>query len=64
MRLLADENIQTATVRFLAGLGHDVQRLDDAGLKSAVDEKIFAHAQNERRILLTFNVDFVDFPSA
>ena len=60
MQLLADENIQAATVRFLEGLGHDVQRLEDAGLRSAADEKVFTHAQRERRVLLTFNVDFVD----
>ena len=60
MRLLADENIQAVTVRFLQSLGHDVQSVMGAGLKSADDDSVFDHAQAEGRVLLTFNADFAD----
>jgi|GEM_PF-3678824 len=30
-RLLADENVERATLRYLEKMGHDVERLDDVG---------------------------------
>ncbi len=60
MRIFADENIQEPTVLFLRSLGHDVTSVRGVGLKSAADGVVYAHAQQDRRVLLTFNGDFVD----
>ena len=60
MRLLADENLQEPTLRFLRELGHDVHGVNEAGLKSAPDAAIFRHAQQEQRVVLTYNGDFAD----
>lgn len=60
MRILADENIQEPTLRFLRELGHDVRGVHEAGLKSAPDTDVFQQAQQEQRIVLTYNCDFAD----
>lgn len=60
MRILADENIQEPTLRFLRELGHDVLGVNEAGLKSASDTDIFQQAQQEQRVVLTYNCDFAD----
>ena len=60
MRIFADENIQTPTIRFLQDLGYDAEGVKDVGLQSEVDPVIFDYAQREQRVLLTFNADFVD----
>ena len=60
MRLLADENLQEPTLRFLRELGHDVHGVNEAGLKSAPDADIFRQAQQEQRVVLTYNGDFAD----
>jgi predicted nuclease of predicted toxin-antitoxin system len=60
MRLLADQNIQKATVLFLRELGHDVCWTDEEGLRTVDDDTIFAHAQRTQRTLLTYDCDFVD----
>jgi predicted nuclease of predicted toxin-antitoxin system len=60
MRLLADENIQAVTIRFLQGLGHDVIGVSQLGLAGMADEAVFRLAQTEGRVLLTFNMDFAD----
>lgn len=60
MRLLVDENLQEPTIRFLRKLGHDVLWVNDAGLKTAPDPLIFQRAQQDHRVLLTYNGDFSD----
>jgi predicted nuclease of predicted toxin-antitoxin system len=60
MQLLADENIQQPTVRFLQDRGWDIQWIPDEGLSGADDARVFEHAQKEHRALLTYNADFVD----
>lgn len=60
MRILADENIQEPTLRFLRELGHDVRGVNDTGLKSAPDADVFRQAQQEQRVVLTYNCDFAD----
>lgn len=59
-RLLADENVEQATVNYLRKLGHDVERLDDfveLGL-GAEDESIARYAREHDRLILTQNDDF------
>lgn len=60
MRLLADENIQDATVELLRSLGNDVRSIKEEGLASVADEEVFSHAQKTGRTLITYNADFSD----
>jgi len=60
MRILADENIQELTLWFLRELGHDIHGVHEAGLKSTPDADVFQQAQQEQRIVLTYNGDFAD----
>ena len=60
MRILVDENIQEPTLRFLRELGYDVLGVNEAGLKSASDADVFRQAQQEQRVVLTYNGDFAD----
>jgi predicted nuclease of predicted toxin-antitoxin system len=59
-RILADENVERATVNSLRKLGHDVERLDDVaelGL-GAEDESIARYAREHDRLILTQDDDF------
>jgi len=59
-RILADENVERATIDYLRKLGHDVERLDEApelGL-GADDASIIAHARDHDRLILTQDDDF------
>ena len=60
MRLLADENIQQPTVRFLSARVWDVVWAPEAGLAGAADEPLFRYAQQLGRTLLTYNAHFAD----
>jgi len=60
MRLLVDENLQEPTLAFLRDLGHDVRGIKEEGLRGAADPEIFGRATQTERVLLTYNVDFVD----
>jgi predicted nuclease of predicted toxin-antitoxin system len=60
MQLLADENIQQPTVRFLQDRGWDIQWIPDEGLSGAADSNVFGHAQKSRRTILAYDADFVD----
>lgn len=60
MQLLADENIQQPTVRFLQDRGWDIRWIPDEGLSGADDASVFTYAQKGCRALLTYNADFVD----
>ena len=59
-RVLADENVERATVNCLRKLGHDVERLDDvAELGLGVDdESITRYAREHARLILTQDDDF------
>lgn len=59
-RLLADENVEQATVNYLQKLGHDVARLADVpelGL-GADDESIVRYARTHDRLIITQDDDF------
>lgn len=59
-RILADENVERATVNYLRKLGHDVERLDDVtelGFGSE-DESIARYAREHDRLILTQDDDF------
>lgn len=59
-RILADENVERATVTYLRTLGHDVERVDsvaELGL-GADDEAIALYAREHERLILTQDDDF------
>jgi predicted nuclease of predicted toxin-antitoxin system len=59
-QLLADENVERATVHYLRKLGHDVEWVGDVanlGL-GASDETIARHARANELLLLTQDDDF------
>lgn len=60
MRFLADMGVAASTVRELAGAGHDAVHLRGLDLQRLPDEEILAKARDERRIVLTFDLDFGD----
>jgi predicted nuclease of predicted toxin-antitoxin system len=58
MRFLADMGVDIRVVRWLAEQGHDAVHLRDQGLHRLPNGEIFEKAARERRILLTFDLDF------
>jgi predicted nuclease of predicted toxin-antitoxin system len=57
MRLLADENIPLLAIEQLRRKGHDVLAISESA-PSICDEDVMLLAENEGRILLTFDKDF------
>lgn len=60
LRLLIDESLPRAVGTALAAAGFDVEDARDVGLAGKVDADVFARAQQERRVLLSRDVDFAD----
>ena len=60
MRFLADMGVSLTTVEALRGADHDAVHLRDEGLIRLPDSHIAAKAVAERRIVLTFDLDFGD----
>ena len=58
MRLLTDLHIAPRTVEFLRTLGHDVRRVTDLLPANASDKAIVERAAQERRTILTQDLDF------
>jgi len=58
MRFLADQDVYATTIRFLAGLGHDVVTAASLGLARAEDAELLRVAQQEGRIFVTRDRDF------
>jgi predicted nuclease of predicted toxin-antitoxin system len=58
MRLLADMHISPRTVQHLRSLGHDVVRVNEILPATPSDEMILATAVQERRVVLTQDLDF------
>lgn len=57
MRLLANENFPLDAVEALRADGHDVLWIRE-GARGSTDEQVLARAQQEERILITFDKDF------
>ena len=57
MRLLADENIPFLTIELLRKKGHDLLAISERA-PSICDEDVMLLAEDEERILLTFDKDF------
>ena len=60
MKFLADMGVSPVSVQALQGRGHDVVHLMDEGLHRLPDPEILEKARKERRIILTFDLDFGD----
>ncbi|MCI0691936.1 DUF5615 family PIN-like protein [candidate division KSB1 bacterium] len=64
MRFLGDMGIAGSTMNWLKSKGHDAKHLRDEGLQRLPDDDIFAKAENEGRIILTFDLGFGDIAAA
>ena len=60
MRFLADMGVSLTTVEALRRANHDAVHLRDEGLIRLPDVQITTKAVAERRIVLTFDLDFGD----
>lgn len=59
-RILTDENIESATVRQLRKLGHDVERVVDVLETGVSDEEVAGYAEDNARLVLTYDDDLID----
>jgi predicted nuclease of predicted toxin-antitoxin system len=60
MRIKLDENLPLQVAPQLAALGHDVHTTPEEGLAGCKDSDLFRAAQQEKRLLLTQDLDFSD----
>ncbi len=58
MRFLADMGISQTTVKWLRSEGNDAIHLRDENLQTLEDSLIIIKARSEKRIILTFDLDF------
>ena len=58
MRFLADMGVAQRIVQWLRGEGHDAVHLREQNLHRLANGAIFAKARLEKRVLLTFDLDF------
>jgi predicted nuclease of predicted toxin-antitoxin system len=58
MRFLADAGISPKTVQFLRSEGHDAIHVRELGMQRARDIELIERARAEKRILITFDLDF------
>lgn len=58
MRLLIDQDVYAATVRYLRGLGHDVVTAAEKGMSRSEDADLLRSAQAEDRVFVTRDRDY------
>ena len=58
MRLLADQDVYSATVLYLRGLGHDVDTAAEKGMSRSEDADLLRVAQAGGRVLVTRDSDY------
>jgi predicted nuclease of predicted toxin-antitoxin system len=58
MRFLCDMGVSLKVVQWLRKQGHDVTHLRDEGLQTLPNGEIFSKALSEKRVILTFDLDF------
>ncbi len=64
MRFLADMGVSVRLTEWLRSQGHDVVHLRDQGLQRLPNGEIFEKGIRERRIVLTFDLDFGEIVAA
>lgn len=60
MKFKLDENFGTRTQSLFLTGGHDVHTVYQESLQGATDEKIYQTCQEERRCLITLDLDFAN----
>ncbi|MCX7158444.1 MAG: DUF5615 family PIN-like protein [Proteobacteria bacterium] len=60
MKFLADAGISPRTVEFLRASGHDAIHVRELDMQRASDAQILERCRSEKRVLLTFDLDFGD----
>jgi predicted nuclease of predicted toxin-antitoxin system len=60
VKFLADMGISMSTVQALRSQDHDATHLREQGLERLSDPDILEKARRERRVVLTFDLDFGD----
>ena len=63
MRFKLDENLPPEASTFLNNTGHDALTVWDQGLQGRPDSQIASVCQEERRTLITLDLDFADIRS-
>src|SRR5690348_8891665 len=58
MRFLLDMNLPPAMADWLRSEGHDAVHIREIGIARLSDPEIFARAAGDRRVLVTFDLDF------
>lgn len=58
LKLLLNANLSPETASFLRKLGFDVKCLLEENLRIITDEEVVELAKREKRIILTFDLDF------
>jgi predicted nuclease of predicted toxin-antitoxin system len=64
MRFLCDMGVSTTVAAWLRDNGHDATHLRDEGLQRLPNGEIFAKAHAEKRVVLTFDLDFAEIAAA
>lgn len=59
MRFIADENIPNALILAIRRKGHSVKDLKEENLTGISDQDLLAIANKEKRIIITFDKDFL-----
>jgi predicted nuclease of predicted toxin-antitoxin system len=60
MKIKLDENLPHALVKLLNTLGHEVDSVPQEGLTGQPDDIIWQTTQQEKRFLITQDLDFSD----
>lgn len=60
MRFKLDENLGTRTAGLFVAGGHEVETVRSGKLAGCSDEELYRHCVEERRCLVTFDLDFCD----
>jgi predicted nuclease of predicted toxin-antitoxin system len=60
VRFLADMGVSMSVVQYLRTEGHDAVHLRELGLQQALDGDVYALATRDRRVILTFDLDFAE----
>jgi len=60
MQFKIDENLPVELSELLSNFGHDAKTINDQGLQGAHDQTIIEKCRNEKRILVTLDIDFAN----
>lgn len=63
LRFLADMGVSWRVVEWLRSNAYDAKHLREEGLQRLSDQDIFTKANSERRVVLTFDLDFSEIAS-